>query len=584
MASWLKWSQDYTLPLGFAVCAVSIRAILDPFLTGGPNLVIALAAVSLAGAILGFTAAVVTAILTGLALELGFASNDFLAWPPLSHEQVHFLLFLPACAAVLWAIAKLKSSVSVAALAEARLKEVLRQIPAAVALLEAPNGKLLLSSRQSPSILGHPDHNFMSTDALQEYHGYHADGRRYLPSDYPIARALLYGEIVSGEAIRYHRPDGHAVDLEVHAGPVRDGNGVIIAAVGMAFDVTSKVQAERRLRDSELRYRLLSERLNAALDAGALGTWHTDLRTGRTEWDGAMASMLGLPGAPLELTNEESESFFDPESRANAANAFNMAIETGGIYATELSATSPDGGARWFAVRGSIVKEAGKGVGVIQDITDRKKQEDALRNLADMRALLMQEADHRIKNSLQLVVSLLNLQAGRIADPEAKDALKAAMGRVNAVADGHLALQYSADFTTVDATAMIEALCGRLATLNPAAAVDCAVTGPIMLEARTAILLELVLSEILTNALRHAFPSGTPGNVRVGTSYIGDRLTVTITDDGIGMPTQNARPGLGATIIQSLAGQIGAELKTESASGKGTAITIAMPIDPPSRA
>jgi two-component sensor histidine kinase len=50
------------------------------------------------------------------------------------------------------------------------------------------------------------------------------------------------------------------------------------------------------------------------------------------------------------------------------------------------------------------------------------------------------------------------------------------------------------------------------------------------------------------------------------------------------MPTRNARPGLGATIIQSLAGQIGAELKTESAPGKGTAITIAMPIDPPFRA
>jgi PAS domain S-box-containing protein len=569
---------DYGIALGCVLGAVIARSVLAAILPESPQLLVALPAVVAASTLAGARPAIAAAITSGLAFELIFDRRAFLAWPLAGPEHLHFAVYIIASLSVIWATARLKGSLAAASMAEARLREVVRQVPAAVSILEAPHGRLIMSSHQSDAVIGHGDEDFDAIGRLADYHGFHPDGSKYTAEEYPISRALLTGAVVSGEAIRYIRPDGRQIELDVHAGPVRGANGEIIASVGMAFDVTARVEAERRLQQSELLHRELSERLNAALAAGELGTWRTDLATRRVTWDGAMAAMLGLEPIAQEMDASQSESVFEPADLELARDGFERAVREGGRYSAELRGRSATGELRWFVVRGSVLTDANKAVGVIQDVTERKARENDLRAVADARALLMREADHRIKNSLQLVVALLSLQIGRITDDEAREALKAAMGRINAVADGHLALQFSADFTVVDVAAMIEGLCARLATLNPAAKIAWAPSTPVLFDAKVAISLELILSEIITNALRHAYKPGAEGVITVDMRQTDDDILVRIADDGVGLPPKGGRQGLGTTIMQSLAAQIGAVLSTDSEPGAGTTITVSLPI------
>ena len=97
----------------------------------------------------------------------------------------------------------------------------------------------------------------------------------------------------------------------------------------------------------------------------------------------------------------------------------------------------------------------------------------ALETSIARRDLLVREADHRIKNSLQLVTSLLRLQIGRSEDQAIKTALLSAVARVDAVADAHLALQVSSDLRTIEVNQMCEDLCRRLGSLNPNVTMRC---------------------------------------------------------------------------------------------------------------
>jgi two-component sensor histidine kinase/PAS domain-containing protein len=452
---WSRWwphlrpdrgAGAYAAALGLAAVALALRAGLDAVAPGIAYYIVLLPAIVLAGVFCGTGPAVLAAALSWMGVAALFLGPALLRWPPFNAQQLDAVLWLPATATVLWATHSLRRSMAAAANAQALLSEVFRQLPGAAAILQAPDGALLQRSDQSSQILGHPQQPVTRTADLAAYHGEHADGRRYTPGEYPIARALHSGEVVAAEPLRYRHPDGRLVDLEIYAGPVRDRSGRIVAAVGTAFDVTARRQREAALHQ-------------------------------------ALAS----------------------------------------------------------------------------------------------RELLLREADHRIKNSLQLVVSLLRLQRNRLKDEDAVEALSGAIARVDAVADAHLALQQSSDLRTVELQAMLDGLCRRLSALNPAVQVRVAAGEPLLLEADKAIPLGLILSEVLTNALRHAFAPGEAGGVTVAAARCTEGvLRVSVADGGAGLPAGPVRRGLGSTIVRSLAAQIGGEVRIEGAPGRGTTVVVSL--------
>ena len=209
---------------------------------------------------------------------------------------------------------------------------------------------------------------------------------------------------------------------------------------------------------------------------------------------------------------------------------------------------------------------------------ERCRREAELERSLQVRELLIREADHRIKNSLQLVVSLLSLQRSKLPDEQAIAALDSAIGRVRAVAEAHRALHQSKDLTTIAFDQMLRDLCHHTGALSPATTITCNADENIEIDAERAIPLGLIVSELLTNAARHAYPEGTAGTIEAGARRTPDHLEVTVTDRGVGSDTGTAASRtLGTSIVQALARQIGLDVQTISQPGQGTSITLRLP-------
>jgi PAS domain S-box-containing protein len=129
---------------------------------------------------------------------------------------------------------------------EERLRAVLLQIPATVFIVEPPDGRMTFKSRILDEVLGHPDADMATARESQRGWAVHEDGSPYELSEYPSRRALFFGETVKAEPMAFVRGDGRLIDLEMHAGPVHNDSGEIIAAVAVAMDVTERRQAEAR--------------------------------------------------------------------------------------------------------------------------------------------------------------------------------------------------------------------------------------------------------------------------------------------------------------------------------------------------
>jgi two-component sensor histidine kinase/CHASE3 domain sensor protein len=208
-------------------------------------------------------------------------------------------------------------------------------------------------------------------------------------------------------------------------------------------------------------------------------------------------------------------------------------------------------------------------------------REYAERERARVEALL-QETNHRIGNSLATVSSLLGLQVARSRSDDVRQALDAAQSRVHAIASGHRRLRLGADLETTNAAEFLEAVLEDIATTQTAGR-DVSFEGdfePLVINARDATTLGIVVGELVTNAMKHAFPDGRKG--RIWCRLYRDRSgqpTLVVEDDGRGVdPAEvTADVGLGATIIRQLARQFGGEVAYAQREGGGTTVSVLLP-------
>jgi two-component sensor histidine kinase len=195
-------------------------------------------------------------------------------------------------------------------------------------------------------------------------------------------------------------------------------------------------------------------------------------------------------------------------------------------------------------------------------------------------ATMLSEGDHRIKNSLQIVSSLIGLQAGREQSPSARAALKAASERIQSVARIHDALQASAGRDAVDIGGVVKNMCNSLHAMagDPdliAVVVD---VEPIQAPVALAQPIVLAVNELVVNALRHAFPNGRGGTVRISVAKRDDALEVVVADNGIGFPANHAEGrGYGSSLVRMLARQVSGSLKIENENGSRFTLTAPIP-------
>jgi two-component sensor histidine kinase len=182
---------------------------------------------------------------------------------------------------------------------------------------------------------------------------------------------------------------------------------------------------------------------------------------------------------------------------------------------------------------------------------------------------LDQEADHRIKNTIQSVASLLMLQAHSCTAPEASVALEDAARRLGVFSRVHELLHsYGADDRAVDLADVIQTLAEALrATFSDQVTLH-VVADHVMVEARLAIPLALLINEAVTNAFKHAYPDGQPGEIFVRVAKTADRgLRIGIQDDGVGFSSDVRKGALGVTMMRTFAAQLGGQLTVASDDG-----------------
>ena len=193
------------------------------------------------------------------------------------------------------------------------------------------------------------------------------------------------------------------------------------------------------------------------------------------------------------------------------------------------------------------------------------------------RELLFRELQHRVNNDFTIVNSLLDLQRRKSADPETRRALEQAMGRIRSVARVHHHLYAAPDIGAIDFKQYLTDLCAALAeaAFPPAGlSLRCHCDEAYMPRSR-AISVALVTNELVTNAIKHAFPDGREGNIDVRFQHTDPGWTLSVKDDGAGLPETPSRSGLGTSLVEEFARQAGGVLSVES--GSGTVARLVLP-------
>jgi two-component system, sensor histidine kinase PdtaS len=215
----------------------------------------------------------------------------------------------------------------------------------------------------------------------------------------------------------------------------------------------------------------------------------------------------------------------------------------------------------------------------IRDITDRKRADEKVRASLHEKEVLLKEIHHRVKNNLQVTSSMLRLQSATIRDPAAREMFAESQNRIRSMALVHEKLYRSSDLSRVDladyANDLAKLLFRSFGVDRERIAFELEAE-PLFLSIETAVPCGLILNELLSNCLKHAFPAGRGGTIWVGIEAEGDgHLSVWVKDDGVGMPREVDVGGadtLGLQLVKTLVDQLQAQLEVDRAGGTGVRI------------
>jgi two-component sensor histidine kinase len=211
----------------------------------------------------------------------------------------------------------------------------------------------------------------------------------------------------------------------------------------------------------------------------------------------------------------------------------------------------------------------------IEDVTEHEREAAHARIAA-----LLQKLGHRIKNSLQIIVAMVSLEARSHKSGEGKAALERVSHRIAALGRLYSILGETNSVEEVDAATYLEALCRDLIeSVQKENGISIALKTEIEsqpLPADRAIPLGLIVNELVTNAVKYAFPSETRGTVAVTLKRLPGELRLTVSDDGKGLDPRRTDSGVGGRLVEIFARQLGGQVERESGS-KGTIVSLTLP-------
>ncbi len=406
------------------------------------------------------------------------------------------------------------------------------------------------------------------------------------PEDRPRAFAA-WQDAVAGRApydleYRVRRHDGEYEWFKVRARPIRGQSGQIVRWFGTALNIDDLVKARSALERSERLYRAIGESID-------YGIWVCD-PDGRNTY--ASESFLKLVG----LSQEQCSNFgwgevLHPDDAERTIAAWKECVAKGGLWDIEHRFRGVDGQWHPILARGVPVRGADGRIlcwaGINLDISRLKRTEEELRASLGEKVVLLKEIHHRVKNNLQVVSSLINLQAETMEHPESLESLNDLRGRVRSMALVHEKLYECGSLARLNiadyASSLLHSL--RHSQGNAAARVDLRLClQRVELPMQVAVPCGLILNELASNALKHAFAGRSRGELAVSLAPEGSgRVVLRVRDDGVGLrPGLDWRqsPALGLKLVLMLTRQIHGEIEAKSGDIPGTEFVVTFPLPP----
>ena len=342
--------------------------------------------------------------------------------------------------------------------------------------------------------------------------------------------------------------------------------------ISMAVLNRERRKIEEALKGSEARYRGLFE---AESDAIVL----VDNKTGLIlEANNAASLLYGYDHDEL-LVKKNSDLSATPEETQRITQG--TAVNSGQIVSIPLRFhRKKDGTVFPVEITGRFFMQQEKSVHIaaIRDITDRKRAEEQIQRSLKEKEVLLKEIHHRVKNNMQVIYSLLNLQAKSIADTTIRAMFEDARNRVNSMALIHEKLYQSKDLAHINFKEYLQNLVAGIADTYKRRDVVLSVDmEPIALDVNVGIPCGLIVNELVSNSFKYAFPEGRNGMVKVGIKRNSEgNYVLTVADNGIGFPaTVDFRntPSLGLQLVNVLTGQINGSIELSKAEGTTFRIT-----------
>jgi len=351
------------------------------------------------------------------------------------------------------------------------------------------------------------------------------------------------------------------------------------------MDVSERKKADKALRQSR-------EDLDRAQEVGQIGSWRLDVLRNVLTWSEETYRIFGVPKG-TDLSYETFLGFIHPDDRRQVDTEWKAALR-GAPYDIEHRIIVA-GEVRWVREKAYLeFDEAGGligGFGITQDITDRmraeldlREREENLRASLDEKEVLLKEIHHRVKNNLQVISSLVGLQAEELRDHAMRDVLQDVTHRVRSMAMVHEKLYQSSDLARVQFADYAQDLLHYLwrSHGSDAAGVRLALNlEPVSLSVNAAVPCGLILNELFSNALKHAFDGRDGGQVNVSLRCDAQgRVRLRVRDNGRGLPARfdwTQSRSLGLRLVQMLAKQLHAVVEVFSLKGTEFTVTFGEP-------
>jgi PAS domain S-box-containing protein len=435
--------------------------------------------------------------------------------------------------------------------AQQQYQQLVASVDGIVWELDARTFRFLFVSQQAERLLGYPLEQWFTPGFWVDH--LHPDDR-----EWALELCLRATRDKQNHDFEYRMltADGRVIWLrDIVTVVVEDGQAAKLR--GVMVDITARKRAEAALRESEQRYR---EVFNCSSECIFLLDVTPEGRFKFAEFNPAEEQTVGYTTAAV--AGRYVEDVVPAGLAAMVTANYRRCVAAGALISYDEELSLPTGRKSFHTNLVPVRDESGRVhriIGVARDVTERRQAEEQLRASLREKEVLLKEVHHRVKNNLQFISSLLALQAAQIKDRKAADAFTESQNRVRAMALVHEHLYRSGDLASVRLARHVEAICAHLyrsSSVGPERITLDLRVADVSLDLDRSLRCGLIVHELVSNAIKHAFPAGRPGRITVQLDALLDGwYALSVADTGVGLP-----PGLDPTRSDSLGLQLVADL------------------------